>query len=136
MVLYLVYDYCLVPEDIRYHEATGRVEPDTIPPAIFPRILSESRAESTCYTSLMASRPRSTFKSTSYSSPLDLFSTKTDGNKLFWLRFSRVSIVSLKFTLLPSTYNCGYKDSLGTESYLLASLYYHMVIWPDSLLWN
>ena len=47
---------------VHYHEANGRVKPDAIPTATFPRdpgilplILSETRAESGCNIPLMAS---------------------------------------------------------------------------------
>ena len=36
MILYLVYNHCLVTEGIHYREANGRIKPDIIPTTIFP----------------------------------------------------------------------------------------------------
>ena len=123
MILYLIYDHCLVIEGFRYHQANGRLKPDAIPTVLFPINVTylDLSTKSTCYTPLMASRSLSI--STSYCKPIRLAQHQYNHNWWHGLDWSRFSFeFSLLLLAVIKTHHAHSLASLTMSTDLLSRI--------------
>ena len=113
--------YPTITESIHYHEANGPLKPDDISTAILVlQILKMLRAQVTLHRRSVDQGPLS--KSTGYCHTLGSFSNKITKNQWQCIVLAQVHL-KVQSTFFDFYNNIrGYKNSPGTESYLLASL--------------